>query len=620
MCGISGFVKETSNDDIELLRKLNNLIIHRGPDSEGFFCDSVEGQSIGLAMRRLSIVDIDGGSQPIFDSSNDVIIVFNGEIYNYLYLRDYCISLGYTFSTKTDTEVILALYKLEGICSFDKLDGMYAFSIFDKQTNKVVMARDYFGEKPLFYRKSNNGFFWSSEIKSLIIDELGGRPALNSQALAEYFLYQFVPTPKTIYEGIQKLERNSLLIFDIETNSYVIEDIKRIGLDKSEGPMVAGLEETIKDLVVESILSRTQSEVGLSAFLSGGVDSGIVVSTLAELENIRTYTFRVDSKKFDESIVARNLAKYLNVENKTLELDEIVDFEDIYNAVNVHDQPFADPSLLPSYKLFEACSKTGQKVFLSGDGGDEMFIGYEKYNQIRYSNLYTSLVPKYVHSCVMKICKRVRLKDDRGIWNQIIKFIKSVDYDGFGYSKIVMQGYGIDEVEHLLDNSLVYNKKARMMKIRNIQEAVNYDLDMSLEGGLLPKVDMASMKWSIEVRAPFLNKIIYDYVRRINISKLIGFKANKQLLKRSFRSNFPRGYFNKKKRGFDFPISRLLNIESSKKFILNVSNKRRLKEQGLFSYEHVSELIDSFYKTGCNSRKLWTYFCFQIWYSKNFES
>lgn len=620
MCGINGFVKWYEPKDEILLGNMNQQIVHRGPDSGGSLCESLSESSVGLAMRRLSIIDVNGGTQPITCADGIISIVFNGEIYNYNELRDYCKDKGYTFTTRSDTEVILALYKLEGVDSLSRLDGMFAFSILNRLEGRVILARDYFGEKPLFIRNTEKGLFWSSEIKSLVIDDLGGKPAINTQALAEFFLYQFIPSPLTIYQGIHKVERNSLISIDLKDFTCTTRKICACKVSSSAVKNLAIIKEEVKEIVTNSIQSRAYSEVGLAAFLSGGMDSGVVATCLSESKELQTYTVKVGNDNFDESSDARELADYLDVKNTRLELDGQINLGDLKKAVNVHDQPFADTSLIPTYKLFETCSKTGQKVFLSGDGGDEMFYGYQKYNQLLFSKIYITMVPEFVHVRLAKLISKIDSVGDRSFMSQVIKFLRSVDYKGFGYSKIIMQGYGLDEIDDLLLPNLKYDKQKRLKVIKSIKDAVAYDLDMSLEGGLLPKVDMASMHWSLEVRSPFLNRAIYFYTAGLKEHILVRFLARKRLLKKSFYSSFPKGYLDRKKRGFGFPVSKVLRQNDIRSFLQMHSTSNFIQCQGLFSQAHVEGLMDEFYTRGRGAGRLWTYLCFQIWYLQNIKN
>lgn len=618
MCGINGFISSRSILDSEkLIRSMNERIFHRGPDSGGSHVTNENGLTIAIGMRRLSIIDLEGGSQPIYNSTEDLVLVFNGEIYNYLELRKLCQARGYAFKTNTDSEVILALYELDGPTSFKKLDGMYAFSILDLNKRVVVLARDYFGEKPLFIRRVNDGIYWSSEIKSLLLTNNKSEFRLNTEAIIDYFSFQYVPGKETVYSDITKVERNSTIIINIDTKEETMfstdeeDSTETLTYSKSE------LKLKVRDLVQEVVKSRTPSDVGIGAFLSGGVDSGVVVASLAQRSKIDAFTVRIDDKRFDESKNALQLASHLDVKTNFIEIPREVKFHDVISAILVHDQPFADPSLFPSFLLFKECKKTDYRVFLSGDGGDEIFYGYAKYNQIKISSVYCKIVPRFLHKKFRDLLEIVPIKSNRGPLQRIKKIVNSIDYEGFGYSRIVQLGLQPRELSDLFIEDIEINSHRNLKKVTNIKQAVELDLNMSLEGGLLPKVDRASMSHSIEVRAPFLSKRLYSFVRSLDETKVIGFWAKKQLLKSAFEELFPKGYFHKKKRGFDYPIASILVLQEVNEFLQDVSTRDFLIRQGLFKHPYVQSQIQKFYSKGTGANFLWTYFCFQVWYRNN---
>ena len=281
MCGINGFITTGNNTNIlEQLNAMNNLIIHRGPDAKGEYVFNESHYSIAMGMRRLSIIDLNTGNQPIYSEDQSKVIVFNGEIYNYQVLKDQLIIQGHAFKTNSDTEVILKLYEKEGVESFGKLDGMFAFSIYDKSIGKVFIARDFFGEKPLYYSQTKEGFIWASELKS-ILSILPNKPEIDSNSLSLYFQLTYIPAPFTIYQGIKKLEANHYIELNCVENSYSIVEIEKpihefVFESKKEATSITN------ELVRKSVLSRSISDVPLGTFLSGGVDSSIVSLCLAQ--------------------------------------------------------------------------------------------------------------------------------------------------------------------------------------------------------------------------------------------------------------------------------------------------------------------------------------------------
>ena len=304
MCGINGYIVK-NNASIatitSVVEKMNAKILHRGPDEDGFFIEN-DKANIGMAMRRLSIIDLSTGKQPIYSEDKQKVILFNGEIYNFKALKAALILEGVSFVTQSDTEVVLKLYEKYGVQSFAMLDGMFAFSIYDKMLNKVFIARDFFGEKPLYYTKTADAFIWSSELKS-IIEILPSKPEINVQALNLYFELTYIPAPFSIYQDIHKLEANNYLEFDCTTFDFSIQEIAQ-NFQKLEKKSKKDSIKMTHDLVQESVISRSISDVAIGTFLSGGVDSSIVSLCLSQHSNSKIDTFSIgfEKKSFDESV------------------------------------------------------------------------------------------------------------------------------------------------------------------------------------------------------------------------------------------------------------------------------------------------------------------------------
>ena len=346
MCGINGLLAINKVDNLsEQLTAMNNLIIHRGPDADGEFIAIEHHYSITMGMRRLSIIDLNTGNQPIYSEDLSKVIVFNGEIYNYEIIKEQLIIQGCVFKTNSDTEVILKLYEKEGVKSFGKLDGMFAFSIYDKTIGKVIIARDFFGEKPLYYSQTKDGFIWASELKS-IIGTLATKSEINTTALSMYFQLTYIPAPYTIYEGIHKLEANHYIELNCKENSYDVYEIDQ----PTTQFMVQSKKEAIKvthELVQKSVTSRSISDVPLGTFLSGGVDSSIVSLCLAQQQEQKIDTFSVgfDKRSFDESDKSRLVSKLINsnhhefiISEKDLNanIDEIIlNFDEFLSSIDV---------------------------------------------------------------------------------------------------------------------------------------------------------------------------------------------------------------------------------------------------------------------------------------------
>ena len=385
MCGINGVViksKQSQSEMNHILTKMNDLIVHRGPDDHGTYVTHSENFSLGMGMRRLSIIDLSTGHQPMYSDDDKVCIVFNGEIYNYKKLKNDLLDQGITFKTTSDTEVILKLYELHGKACFALLDGMYAISIHDSNLDKLFIARDFFGEKPLYYTVSNNHLYWASELKS-IISCLPSKPEIDKNGLNLFFRLTYIPAPYTIYEGIQKLEPNNFIEYDLNDFSLIINQIHNPDLNEPLNFSFDEAKTKVRDLVFDSVLSRSVSDVPLGTFLSGGVDSSVVSYCLSELSDSKIDTFSIgfDKASYDETEKSRVVARLINSDHEIL-----LNF----------DEPFADSSSLPTY-IVSNKTKSFVKVALTGDGGDEVFGGYNKYYIGELNNRYTKYVPEFVH-------------------------------------------------------------------------------------------------------------------------------------------------------------------------------------------------------------------------------
>ncbi|WP_291103352.1 MULTISPECIES: asparagine synthase (glutamine-hydrolyzing) [unclassified Flavobacterium] len=628
MCGINGFVsksfKETKIID-GILDKMNHEIIHRGPDQDGFFAESNQNFSIGMAMRRLSIIDLSTGKQPIFSADNQKVIVFNGEIYNYKLLKQEHLS-EYNFKTNSDTEVIIALYEKYGVESFAMLDGMFAFSIYDKKQDKIIIARDFFGEKPLYYTKTNNRFIWASELKSLI-KSLPIKPKVNTKSLNLFLQLTYIPAPYTIYEDVHKLEANHYLEFDCSSFSFEIHEIKQNfkkygALSKSEAV------KTTHDLVQESVVSRSIADVPLGTFLSGGVDSSIVSLCLAQQSSTKIETFSIgfDKKSFDETDKSRAVAQLIQSNHHVFIITEKDLTANIDEIILNFDEPFADSSALASYVVSNK-TKEFVTVALTGDGGDEVFGGYNKYYMGSLNDKYTKLIPKSLHNSLSSgICSLLNTnQDNRGIRFKINRLLKSINYEGDFYYNIISLGFQENEVKEVLkqnlynENPLAYYKNKIGDKNKTLTDFRNIDQILSLEGDMLVKVDRTSMLTSLECRAPFLNKEIWNFTSQLPENFLINDWDKKHILKESFKDYFPKDFLNKSKKGFGVPVGDWLRADLRNE-LLSYVDKAFVEKQNIFHFEIVSKLVNNHLQRKIdNTFRVWTFFCFQKWYKQTYE-
>ena len=628
MCGINGIV--SNNLDKEkvsgLLNVMNYQIHHRGPDDSGIYVDQLSNGSLAMGMTRLSIIDLSTGHQPISNKDKTITIVFNGEIYNYQEITKYLITKGVKLSTKTDTETILKLYELEGVDSFSKLDGMFAFSIHDTKKNKLFIARDYFGEKPLYYYKTENSFYWASELKS-IIKVIPSKPEISKEALKLYFQLTYIPSPYSIYEGIKKLEPNNYIEYDLVNNTFEINKIEKskdlpkldISFDKAK--------KQVKDKVYNSVVSRSVSDVPLGTFLSGGVDSSIVTWSLAQNTSkpIDTFSIGFEKKAFDERDKSEVVAKLVSSNHHEFVLKESDLEEDIHKILLNFDEPFADSSALPSY-LVANKTKDFVKVALTGDGGDEVFGGYNKYMMGRFNNLYTSIVPKLLHKGINSISQSLLKdkEDTRGIKFRIKRLLNGIDYNDQFYYSIISLAFQQKEIDSLFKSDLGENSIKKILQLEDISPANNLsayrniDRKISLEGDMLVKVDRTSMLNSLESRAPFLNKELWNYTMSLPDEYLLKGNNKKRILKEAFRDEFPKDFLEKSKQGFGVPVGDWLR-GTLKNELNSYIDKQFIESQGLFYYETISKLVNDHIKGKIdNSFRIWTFYTFQKWYMSTY--
>ncbi|MDG4715640.1 asparagine synthase (glutamine-hydrolyzing) [Winogradskyella marincola] len=630
MCGINGLIDKTKiNKDsmASVLNAMNNLIIHRGPDEDGVFAEQNDKYTVGMAMRRLSIIDLSSGKQPIFSDDKQIVIVFNGEIYNYKTIKSRLVSEGVTFNTTSDTEVILKAYEKYGVESFQWLDGMYGFSIYDKNINKLFIARDFFGEKPLYYTQNDNQFLWASELKS-IIKTIDHKPNISKKGLNLYFRLTYIPAPHTIYEGIHKLEANHYLEYDFESFQYSIHKINHEPAPKTADISFEDAKAKTKELVYNSVDSRSIADVGLGTFLSGGVDSSIVSLCLSQATDKKIDTFSIGFKKasYDETDKSRVVAKMLDSNHHEFIIDEDDLKHNIHEILVNFDEPFSDTAALPTHLLSEK-TREHVTVALTGDGGDEVFGGYNKYYIGKMNKRYTSVVPKALHKTIAKLSNKYLInKDDtRGKRFQINKLLNAINYEGDFYWDIISLANTSKLLSEIMQDDyydsdlfLEYKEVLGKQKIESLTDFRLVDKILSLEGGMLAKVDRTSMLTSLECRAPFLNKSIWEFTNTLPESYLMKGWNKKYILKEAFRDQFPQDFLEKGKSGFGSPTGDWLR-QSLRKELESYIEPEMLKKQGIFKVDVITKLVQDHLDSKKDSTfRVWSYYCFQKWYKFNF--
>jgi len=626
MCGINGLVyKNAENTDVQrIIEKMNQKIIHRGPDEDGFFVEHLEDKTIAFAMRRLSIVDLSTGKQPIFTEDKSKIIVFNGQIYNSEELKKTLVQKGFAFHTSSPAEVVLKLYECFDLEAFKMFDGVFAFSIYDKILGKIFIARDFFGDKPLHYQHSEKGLIWASELKS-IISVLDKKPEIDNKGLNLYFQLTYIPAPFTIYKRISKLESNSFIEYDVNTNALKIHEIHSEKIEKQQVSFDEA-KKNVRKLVEESVSSRSVSDVSLGAFLSGGVDSSIISLCLSKQSDSKIDTFSIgfDKKSFDETEKSRLVANLIGSNHHEFVISEKDLTAHLDEILLNFDEPFADSSALPSYIV---ASKTADyvKVALTGDGGDEVFGGYNKYLIGGINQKYTSLVPRFLHQSVLKVANALTKQkgDERGLKFKVRKALNSIDYDDSFFYNIIKLGFTDKEMSIYLNekdrvkNPLAYYQQ-KVPHPKNLTDFRNVDKLISLEGDMIVKVDRTSMLASMECRAPFLTREIWNYTLSLPDEYLLKGNNKKMILKKAFENEFPEQFLEKSKKGFGVPVGDWLR-QGMRNELLSYIDDKFLEEQDIFDIQNIKKIVlNHLNSVEDNSFKIWTFYCFQKWYKNTY--
>ncbi len=620
MCGINGIIqfnhKRTAGDLRNIVHDMNERIIHRGPDDEGLFAD----EFCSLGMRRLSIIDLAGGNQPIWNPDHTKVIVYNGEIYNFKVLREELIKAGYSFRTNSDTEVILLGYEEYGVEILNKLEGMFAFVIYDLNEKKWILARDRTGEKPLYYHIDPEKAIFASELKSITATGLV-KKEIDTTALSQYFQLTYIPAPLTIFTGIRKLPPGHYVVIDADGGS----EIKQYWHLNSEIDPSIGYEEykkKLREALISSVERRMISDVPIGAFLSGGFDSSIVVGIMSLLSpgKVNTFTVSFDDKIYDESKLAELVAKKNNTNHTVLKISEEEILGNIPDLLGNIDEPFADSSLI----AVNAISKKAReyvKVVLTGDGGDELFAGYNKYLLPYYGNRYKK-IPKFLR---------------KGVIEKSLNLLPSKSYRVMGIRKVI-DACGLDEVEQIrymmslgfkpdelkelipgIDTETMdfISEQYAFLSSTDAQTRTQYvDVKTVLEGDMLPKVDRASMFASLETRVPMLDSNVIELAFNTPTEYKIKGKNRKIILKDTFRDLLPDELFRAPKHGFGVPVSDWLE-NSLKDQLLKYSDEEFLRSQGLFSADYIGKVIEQ-HMTHQIDRfsTLWSFYVFQNWYER----
>jgi asparagine synthase (glutamine-hydrolysing) len=621
MCGIAGMIEPEAAMSFAERRELIGLmcyaIEHRGPDDEGFHIDG----GVALGMRRLSIIDLFTGHQPISNEDGSIWIVFNGEIYNFRELRDELIARGHTFQTSTDTEVIVHLYEDDGEACVERLRGMFAFAIWDSREQKLFIARDRVGIKPLHYWQEGGTLIFGSEIKSILQHPKVSRE-INLEAISDFLSFCYVPDPATAFRGIHKLPPGHTLSFKnsrLTTRRYWdfnYPEQTETEPARSESYYI----EKIQELITEAVRLRLISDVPLGAFLSGGIDSSTIVATMARLMDrpVKTFSIGFTESSFNELHYARTAARHLGTDHH-----EFVVTPDVCKLVEEiiwhHDEPFADVSSIPTY-IVSKMAREHVTVVLSGDGGDELFAGYERYLVDQKREVFER-VPGFIRRNVLMTASRLlpRAAYGKNFLRHIAldpdaRYIDSISYFNESKKKNFLSSDFRRALGAYNSDEAFKQVYAAPLSKERIDHLLYLDSKTYLPGDILTKVDRMSMAHSIEARVPLLDHELIEFVQTIPASLKLRGDSTKHILKRAVRGLVPDEIIDRPKQGFDVPIKKWLNDEL-RDLLGDTLTDSRTRERGYFNRRAVEAILDE-HRRGRrdNARHLWGLLTLELWH------
>lgn len=626
MCGICGFFSK-SKINKNIIREMNEEIFHRGPDEDGFY----DSDKVNMAMRRLSIIDLKGGTQPIFSNDKSKAIVFNGEIYNFLELREDLVKQGIEFQTRCDTEVILRGYEVEGKDFISKLNGMFAFSIYDKEKDSLLIARDRVGIKPLHYYSSNEVFVWGSEIKS-ILKFPSFTKEINYNAVNNFFKLKYIPEEDTIFQNVKKLKPGHLI--EVCTKTGQILNYEQYWNIPSKVEVTYDYEEhkyNIREILTDAVKKRLISDVPFGAFLSGGVDSTVIVGIMSQLSNTKTKTFSIGfkEKSFNESDYAKLTADLHQTEHHESIIEPENIFDLLENLIDFIDEPSGDTSIIPTYWVSRETRKH-VTVALSGSGADEIFAGYERYWVDKLSNMYNN-IPLPLRKISNYIIENANVNDNKkSIVFRAKKLLSS--------AKFSAPSRRLQDLLTVLDNEERTNlftqdtkDKIQLFDEDLFEKYFNYvegdflakgaynDIKTLMVDDYLIKEDRMSMANSLEVRVPFLDHRLIEYSFKIPTEWKLKGLTTKYILKDTFKDLIPEAIIKRSKHGFEAPLSVWFKNQLKDEVYERLLSGNAVDK--IYRKDYVKKILDDHFNSVYNYGK--AIFClltFEIWYTQHFSS
>lgn len=634
MCGIVGYLNlngEPLTERDNHLSAMCHSIAHRGPDEEGM---KLIGPA-AIGMTRLAIIDVSGGQQPIGNEDGKVWIVFNGEIYNFQELQERVLSLGHTLVTKSDTECIVHLYEEYGTGCLQYLEGMFSFAIYDSRKQRLFIARDRLGEKPLHYGVFDGTFIFGSEIKG-ILTHPKARRELDSLAMQKYLSLEYVPSPHSIFKGISKLPPAHYMVVEggqIKIERYWLPDIKTEKISENEAQ-----EELIR-LLKRSIELRLISEVPLGVFLSGGIDSSCIAALASQFSSspVKTFSIGFDDKSFDESSHALAVAKHIGADHEVVTFSPELGFETLSELWEVLDEPLADASIVPTYSLSKM-TKKHVTVALAGEGGDELFGGYPTYQAHKFAPMW-GLMPQALRQGLLEPALNslpVNM-NNLSFDFKVKRFIGAAAEPAvrrhlrwMGSIRMADQPQLLMPEHQILAETMEENILGDLPLVHlnghsprgSVHDVINnimrLDMTTYLPDDLLVKSDRASMAASLEVRLPFLAYPLVEFALKLPPELKVHGLTTKYLLKKAVAPYLPEYIMKRPKKGFGIPVAKWLRNEF-RPVVDELLGESFIKRQGIFQWPYINRLVQEHMSQKADRRKeLWTLLMFQWWWKKFF--
>ncbi|MCX7001462.1 MAG: asparagine synthase (glutamine-hydrolyzing) [Candidatus Sumerlaeota bacterium] len=627
MCGICGYIgtKEIGADP-DIVRRMCRTLIHRGPDEEGVWV----GHDVALGMRRLKIIDLVTGSQPIFNEDKTVIVVFNGEIYNFPSLKEALEQKGHRFYTHSDTEVIVHGYEEWGEGLVQHFNGMFAFSLWDAKNERLILARDRVGKKPLYYaHRPDGGLIWGSEIKAILAHPSAPAREPDFTAIHHYLSLQYVPDPWTAFKGIRKLPPASLLVYEkgrMEIRRYWDLSFLPKHTD-SEDDLAMALREKLQ----ETVRCRLVSDVPLGVFLSGGIDSSIIVALMARMSDrkIKTFSIGFEEDTFSELPYARAVAEKYNTEHQEF-IVRYQTAETMPHIIEFCDEPFADSSALPMYYLSQM-TRQFVTVALNGDGGDETHAGYQRYYLDYLISLYEHIPAffrKGLHALFDLLPEPVNVPIERN-WIAGLKRLKQVTGIspkasilrwGSYFSQDMKWNHYTEEMKaqvgEAISDALLAEWFDRARAESLVDRTLYVDVMNYLPGDLLVKADRMTMANSLEGRSPFLDYELMEWVARLPVSMKLRGRRHKYLLKKTFHDLLPETILNRGKQGFGIPVGKWFR-ENLRLMMKDMLLSERFINRKIFMLEYISRLIQEHEQGKTDhGKRIWTLVMLEFWFRR----